>query len=377
MLVYQPGDGAFGDLLSKEIKSDGCKRYKTLSIFVAYARYSGVARLAPAIDDFIKAGGKVTAAIGLDQRQTSIEALELLQTLGVSVSVFYDEDQSRTYHPKIYLLRDGGKNAWIAVGSSNLTAGGLFLNYEASIVLSGQSAVDAAANAGLASTLKGSPHSKPLTKMLFKQLVAEGYILSEQMVQNIRSATAGTGKKSPVFPRSKKPALPKISAAYPLQPTKKPVPALAPVVVHVAATAAPASNGFWKRLSDWDVSPKSSPGQIVIPRKYTKLLPSLGPTKKMPGGSEQAECNFDVLYTDGGKVTALKNTRLILYTPSPTQKRKNKELRFTFLDKGIQSTLRAGDVLEFRVVGSPIASMEVTRIPAAKVIAAGNYGLIP
>jgi len=377
MLVYQPGDGAFGDLLSKEIRSGGSKQYKTLSIFVAYARHSGVARLAPAIHDFIAAGGKVAAAIGLDQRQTSIEALELLQKLGVTVSVFYDEDQSRTYHPKIYLLRDGGKKAWIAVGSNNLTAGGLFLNYEASIVLSGQSAVDAAASAGLASTLKGSPHSKSLTAALFKKLVADGYILSEQQVQKIRSTTAGTGKKSPVFPRSKKPILPKVNPAYALQPTKKPVPALAPVVVHVVAAAVPAASGFWKRLSNWDVNPKSSPGQIVIPRKYAMLLPSLGPTKKMPGGSEQAECNFDVRYTDGGKVTALKNTRLILYTPSPTQKRKNKELRFTFLDKNIQGTLSAGDVLEFRAVGSPIVSMEVTRVPAAKVTVAGDYGLIP
>ena len=97
----------------------------------------------------------------------------------------------------------------------------------------------------------------------------------------------------------------------------------------------------------------------------------------MKGGSAQAECNFDVLYRNGKKASTLKDTRLILYTPSPTQKRKNKELRFTFLDRDIQKTLSAGDVLEFRSVGNPIASMEVTRIPAASVTRAGNYGLIP
>lgn len=45
--------------------------------------------------------------------------------------VFHDRE-SRTFHPKLYLAERSG-SASLLVGSSNLTAGGLFSNYEASL----------------------------------------------------------------------------------------------------------------------------------------------------------------------------------------------------------------------------------------------------
>lgn len=385
MLIFQPGDGAFGEKLSTEIRSDGCKRYKTLSVLVAYARHSGVARLAPALSDFIAAGGSVSAAVGLDQRQTTIEALELLQKVGASVSVFFDEDASRTYHPKIYLLEGSKKDAWIAVGSNNLTAGGLYLNYEASTILTGNEAQAAAKNVQLQAALGkgGSPHSKVLDLALFTTLINEGYILSEQLVRSTRAAAAGATGKKTVFPRSKKPALPPINTKYKLQPTRKPLPPPGAIVPPPATVLpppvpVPAASGIWKRLSNWDANPTSSPGQIVIPLKYLNFFPALGTTVNMPGGSKQADCNFDVEYIDDGAApVTVKGARLILYIPSSTQERKNDELRFTFLDRNIFNKLRARDELQFYSVGNPVTSMKVVRVPTAKSVAPKNYGIIP
>ncbi len=67
---------------------------------------------------------------------TSIEGLtSLLECLDArgEVWVFHNEN-GPTFHPKMYVFRND-KNAEVIIGSGNLTQGGLFDNYEASIAL--------------------------------------------------------------------------------------------------------------------------------------------------------------------------------------------------------------------------------------------------
>ncbi len=59
----------------------------------------------------------------------------MLSQLTDELFIYHDEDESHSFHPKIYIFEKMGEKAKICIGSSNLTAGGLFTNYEADIEL--------------------------------------------------------------------------------------------------------------------------------------------------------------------------------------------------------------------------------------------------
>ena len=121
--LSQPQGGTFLDLLGDEISEDNFAKYRELSILVAYAKTSGVRRLEPYITRFSAAGGIVKAIVGMGQKNISHQALRSLLNLNVEVNVFHNENKSRTFHPKVYLLSDSRGPAWASIGSSNLTAG--------------------------------------------------------------------------------------------------------------------------------------------------------------------------------------------------------------------------------------------------------------
>lgn len=125
-VVNQPYDDQLGDLLLRELASG---RYRTLTIAVAFAKLSGVLRIKPGLDDFRKTGGRVVAFVGIDAGGTSSEALFALLRLCDDLYVVHTESASQTFHPKIYDLK-GDTEAWLVVGSNNLTGGGLWTNFE-------------------------------------------------------------------------------------------------------------------------------------------------------------------------------------------------------------------------------------------------------
>jgi HKD family nuclease len=77
----------------------------------------------------------ITIITGVDQKGTSKEALQALMELKINSYVFFVPPPSPIFHPKIYLF-EGEKNSELIIGSSNLTAQGLFTNIEASILIS-------------------------------------------------------------------------------------------------------------------------------------------------------------------------------------------------------------------------------------------------
>jgi HKD family nuclease len=105
--------------------------FDEFSCFVAFARQSGIALIADAIDDARNRFNRLRILVGVDQKGTSKEALEALLSLGIETSVYHTSSPI-TFHPKIYLFEGRRKNRLI-VGSSNLTQKGLFQNLEASI----------------------------------------------------------------------------------------------------------------------------------------------------------------------------------------------------------------------------------------------------
>lgn len=124
-IINQPFQGQLGEILKTELTLD----YKSLTIFSAFAKNSGVLRLKESFKKFNSSGGIIRAFISIDLDGTSYEALLNLFTLCDELYVIHSENFSTTYHSKIYLL-ENPKKAWCAVGSNNLTGGGLWTNFE-------------------------------------------------------------------------------------------------------------------------------------------------------------------------------------------------------------------------------------------------------
>lgn len=184
-LIVQP-NGAFrlGDFLQRHLQDPNWREFKAA---VAFAKRSGTKHIRADLRAF-SARGLVKLAVGVDCRGTSREGLEdLLSTLAPrgEVYVFHNELES-TFHPKVYVFRNDQRAA-LAIGSGNLTEGGLFTNYEASIALELDLSSDPdrglfeEVEANLASWMDArQPTVRRLSTELITQLVQQQYVLPEE-----------------------------------------------------------------------------------------------------------------------------------------------------------------------------------------------------
>lgn len=119
-----------GDYINNGLSSEECSSFK---FAVAYMRLSGVNRIAPAIESLLNRGGVVSGAIGIDDKVTSVEALETLSRFSQNSTIFYTTSDF-IYHPKYYLF-EGNSYGTAIVGSANLTRDGLYRNIEIATVI--------------------------------------------------------------------------------------------------------------------------------------------------------------------------------------------------------------------------------------------------
>ena len=181
MIINQPYDEQLGVQLIRAIESG---KYTQLTIMVAYAKLSGVYRISPYVEEFRKNGGTVRCVVGVDQQNTTYDALLHLLTLSNNVSVFHTESISQTFHVKCYWLT-GNKTCWYTIGSNNLTAGGLFSNYEMSSVVSLTGDDANKANDALEEIYvkyadpTASVCSHKLDNAFLNELLSEGYVIRE------------------------------------------------------------------------------------------------------------------------------------------------------------------------------------------------------
>lgn len=175
---------------------------------VAFAKRSGVARVLPHMAAFRKRGGRISVTVGVDVKGTSREALELLLASTDEVFVTHQPDSSCTFHPKVYLF-DGPTGARSIVGSHNLTAGGLEVNYEAGVAFEFDFAVPTDQAVWTAefepawNDLLPAAHANtlPLDGALLAKLVGAGLVLDERVVQAASRkarSTGSTGAKVPL-----------------------------------------------------------------------------------------------------------------------------------------------------------------------------------
>lgn len=109
-----------------------------ISAFTSQAGVNGLSKYIAAAKRHLNV---ITIVTGVDQKGTSQEALEGLLNLKINAFVFYQPSYT-IFHPKIYLF-EGAEKSELIIGSSNLTAQGLFTNVEASFLISIDNSVEA------------------------------------------------------------------------------------------------------------------------------------------------------------------------------------------------------------------------------------------
>lgn len=105
---------------------------KEVQIAVAWVKRSGVTRVRASLEAVQARGGTVKIILGIDEGGGTKQGLELAMDVADEAFVFHDRS-GRTFHPKIYLA-SGEHIARLLVGSHNMTAGGVYFNYEAGLL---------------------------------------------------------------------------------------------------------------------------------------------------------------------------------------------------------------------------------------------------
>ncbi len=132
--IVQPS-GAFriGDFLKQGFADT---RWTEFRAAIAFVKRSGTKHIREELKAFSVRGAAVRIVSGIDARGTSVEGLsDLMNAVAGRGTVFvFNNANSSTFHPKVYLFKNDTA-AEVVIGSGNLTEGGLFSNYEASLLL--------------------------------------------------------------------------------------------------------------------------------------------------------------------------------------------------------------------------------------------------
>ena len=130
--IFQPSENnRLGEYLNENLRLP----WTHFRAAVAFVKSSGTSHIEEALRVFTT-NGDIEFIVGIDHRGTSYEGLEsLLASVapGGRIIVFHNRGPL-TFHPKIFLFKSPDL-ADVVVGSGNLTAGGLYGNYEAGLRL--------------------------------------------------------------------------------------------------------------------------------------------------------------------------------------------------------------------------------------------------
>lgn len=141
LLINQPFNGQLGTILKDKL-AEGTYNY--FVIMSAFAKNSGVLRLKDDLQAFRDRGGIIEAFVGLDAHGTSYEAVLNLFSLVDGLYIVHDSNPAITFHSKVYYLTGETPSLWMAVGSNNLTGGGLWTNFESAVIMESDSPQDPA-----------------------------------------------------------------------------------------------------------------------------------------------------------------------------------------------------------------------------------------
>ena len=187
-LLLQPHRDRLGEVLNFRLQDP---RWTTFRAAVAFVKRSGVIHIADSLRAFAQRG-HIRMTVGVSMGGTSVEGLaSLIECVGArgEVCVFHNEN-GPTFHPKMYVFSND-RNAEVIIGSGNLTRGGLFDNYEASIALALDlaHADDRALLTSIEAVLDAYADRVPgtavvLSKATLKSLRTAGYVVPEAQMRH-------------------------------------------------------------------------------------------------------------------------------------------------------------------------------------------------
>lgn len=233
-MIIQP---AATDRLGDRLNENFDKPWSHFRAAIAFVKLSGAKHIAKGLAEF-STRGSVEILAGIDHRGSSSEGLAtLLTAVSKTDSIYiFHNPLWLTFHPKVYIFKSD-LAANVIVGSGNLTEGGLYTNYEASVehLLDLTDAADKAFLESLEESLdawfdvsKGTV--LPLTEELLTKLVALGLVpleaLSASKNADSASDTDDDGETNPFSGRaefkaptvSRPPAIPTSPAPLPILP---------------------------------------------------------------------------------------------------------------------------------------------------------------
>jgi HKD family nuclease len=366
-LLNQPWDASnqwFGYQL-RNLLTDSSLNFTDAYLIFAFVKRSGVARVYDALKTFTACGGTVRAVLGLDEAGTTRQGVSMLLAAGVDVALFHDTSPIRTFHPKGCVF-ENKRRAVLLVGSSNLTQGGLFTNYELglridldlaavtddNLLVSFKTAFNQYWQSG---TTVQSVNAQRLAELAayWPALLPDEDLVDRaertprhgeaepSVIPNPFRSLGFQGPPPPTYP----PGLEPRSGGGQRQPETQ-----ATVPPPITARQAGRVSGFWKVLSSFDVSTSSAPGQMIIPKDFVDLFPELTQIIEAApeGGGRTWEAELPVSFTsESAHLNVSTDARVIMYEPRTTHARPNTELRFTFRNRRILEALNHGDMLVF------------------------------
>ena len=251
-------------------------KYSNFKAAVAYARNSGISRICNELADFAGNGGKISIIAGIDQGNTSYQALVNLKTFAKDdLFIHHDRNFDITFHPKIYLFGNSQIEK-IILGSSNLTAGGFYLNYEANISVRLGSSENAKRLrrqvADYWSDLLNDKNTKRCAPALLNKLLENGSIADERAQKPFKEIIEKISSGSPFEARE-------LRTMPPAVESRTEVPAL--------------KEKFAMTLSSFDVSERSLDPVLLIPIAALRTRPGFW---NFPAFYTYSETGYPQLY---------------------------------------------------------------------------------
>ena len=233
---------AVGNYLMKFLSEKHFHSFTGISAFASEAGIYGLSKYISIAEPNFK---NLNLVVGIDQGGTSKEALEEIQKLKARSYIYYHREQP-IFHPKIYLF-EGDKYIKILIGSSNLTASGLFTNIETSVLIEfeiGDKDGDSLLNQ-LKTYYKtlfdfSDPNLHPVTNEIILGFLQDGVIPNEETRQQNYSkkvAQPSSIKGSELGILVKKRAVPKVPNSFPRRPRVSKVKAAEPVGEYLPRTS--------------------------------------------------------------------------------------------------------------------------------------------
>lgn len=298
-------------------------KYSDFKGTVAYSRSSGIGRIYNELTEFTEHGGKTSVIAGIDQNNTSYQALVNLKTFAKdNLFIHHDKNYNITFHPKVYMFGNEEIEK-VIIGSSNLTAGGFYSNYEANVGITfdnSKSSKDFQKQiSDYWNNLINDENTKKCEMPLLRKLLECGSVVDEHRQRPFREIIS------------------KVETDLPFK-TKKKVKRL-PSIAEGASVSVPVlANKFAMTLSAFDVSSKSQDPVILIPLAALKKMPTFW--------------NFPFLYTNSfagyPQLYALANIRIDGKTIKEQHIRiyyYDQKREFRLQCKAIKRNGRSGDII--------------------------------